>query len=223
MATRLKEVDAVMVGMGWTGSILARELTKAGLKVVGLERGQDRTPGEDFTLAERARRAALRAAAGADAGQLDRHHHASATRRPRWRCRSAGSARSCRATASAARACIGAALHWRYLPSDFHIRSHIQQRYGANAIPDDMTIADWPRQLRRARAVLRPVRQALRRLRQGRQPARPEGRRRQSVRRAAHERISEQADQVVALPAHDVRRGREEASAITRSRRRPRS
>jgi len=27
MATRLKEVDAVMVGMGWTGSIMARELT----------------------------------------------------------------------------------------------------------------------------------------------------------------------------------------------------
>jgi gluconate 2-dehydrogenase alpha chain len=50
MATRLKEVDAVMVGMGWTGAILARELTKAGLNVVGLERGQDRSPGEDFTL-----------------------------------------------------------------------------------------------------------------------------------------------------------------------------
>ena len=41
MATRLKEVDAVMVGMGWTGSIMARELTKAGLTVVGLERGED--------------------------------------------------------------------------------------------------------------------------------------------------------------------------------------
>src|SRR5882757_10228795 len=50
MATRLKDVDAVMVGMGWTGSILARELTKAGLTVVGLERGPDRVPGTDFTL-----------------------------------------------------------------------------------------------------------------------------------------------------------------------------
>src|SRR5205823_1370349 len=50
MATRLKEVNAVMVGMGWTGSILARELTKVGLTVVGLERGSDRTPGEDFVL-----------------------------------------------------------------------------------------------------------------------------------------------------------------------------
>ena len=30
MVVRLKSVDAVVVGMGWTGSILARELTKAG-------------------------------------------------------------------------------------------------------------------------------------------------------------------------------------------------
>jgi gluconate 2-dehydrogenase alpha chain len=50
MATRLKDVDAVMVGMGWTGAIMARELTKAGLTVVGLERGQDRNPKEEFGL-----------------------------------------------------------------------------------------------------------------------------------------------------------------------------
>jgi len=50
MVTRLKDVDAVTVGFGWTGAILARELTKAGLNVVGLERGPDRVPGEDFIL-----------------------------------------------------------------------------------------------------------------------------------------------------------------------------
>jgi choline dehydrogenase-like flavoprotein len=50
MVTRLKEVDAVMVGLGWTGAIAARELTKAGLNVVGLERGPDRIPSEDFGL-----------------------------------------------------------------------------------------------------------------------------------------------------------------------------
>ena len=36
--------------MGWTGSILSRELTKAGLNVVGLERGSMRTPREDFAI-----------------------------------------------------------------------------------------------------------------------------------------------------------------------------
>ena len=50
MATKMKQVDAVMVGMGWTGSIMARELTKAGLTVVGLERGAHRAPAEDFAL-----------------------------------------------------------------------------------------------------------------------------------------------------------------------------
>ena len=50
MATKLKQVDAVVVGMGWTGSIMARELTKAGLNVVGLERGENRVPSEDFAL-----------------------------------------------------------------------------------------------------------------------------------------------------------------------------
>src|SRR5262249_36690639 len=50
VTTRLKEVDAVMIGMGWTGAIAARELTKAGLNVVGLERGPDRIPAEDFGL-----------------------------------------------------------------------------------------------------------------------------------------------------------------------------
>ncbi|WP_368769717.1 hypothetical protein, partial [Pseudomonas aeruginosa] len=31
MATTLKPVDAVVVGFGWTGAILAKELTEAGL------------------------------------------------------------------------------------------------------------------------------------------------------------------------------------------------
>jgi gluconate 2-dehydrogenase alpha chain len=38
-----KEVDAVTIGVGWTGGILAAELTKAGHTVVGLERGGPRT------------------------------------------------------------------------------------------------------------------------------------------------------------------------------------
>src|SRR5258708_36657151 len=43
MATKLKEVDAVIVGLGWTGGILAKELSAAGLKVVALERGGQRS------------------------------------------------------------------------------------------------------------------------------------------------------------------------------------
>src|ERR1700677_1542027 len=39
-----KEVDAVIGGMGWCGGILPGDLTKANLKVVGLERGPDVEP-----------------------------------------------------------------------------------------------------------------------------------------------------------------------------------
>ena len=59
MVTRLKEVDAVTIGLGWTAAIMARELTKAGLNVVALEKGQDRIPGEDFSSAACATRCAM--------------------------------------------------------------------------------------------------------------------------------------------------------------------
>ena len=48
MATRLKPVDAVTIGVGLTGSLVAHELTQAGLKVVGLERGSERNTVPDF-------------------------------------------------------------------------------------------------------------------------------------------------------------------------------
>src|SRR3978361_1472046 len=45
--TRRKEVDAVIVGLGWTGGILAKELSEAGLTVVALERGTMTTAESD--------------------------------------------------------------------------------------------------------------------------------------------------------------------------------
>src|SRR5690625_7950732 len=42
MAKKLDKVPVVVVGMGWAGGIISAELTKAGIKVVGLERGRER-------------------------------------------------------------------------------------------------------------------------------------------------------------------------------------
>src|SRR3954454_13854755 len=50
MATKLKPVDAVVVGVGLTGTILAKELAEAGLQVVGLERGRWRDTDPDFCM-----------------------------------------------------------------------------------------------------------------------------------------------------------------------------
>jgi len=48
MTRKLPATDVVIVGLGWTGSILADELTRAGLSVVAIERGPWRDTATDF-------------------------------------------------------------------------------------------------------------------------------------------------------------------------------
>ena len=48
MARKLPAKDVVIIGLGWTGSILAYELAKAGLNVVAIERGPWRDTATDF-------------------------------------------------------------------------------------------------------------------------------------------------------------------------------
>jgi len=52
MATRNKRVDAVIIGYGWTGAIMAKTLTDEGLSVVALERGPARDTAPDFDIRE---------------------------------------------------------------------------------------------------------------------------------------------------------------------------
>jgi gluconate 2-dehydrogenase alpha chain len=143
MTIRLKEVDALLVGMGWTGAIVARELTKSGLSVVGLERGPDRTPGENFTLPSV--RDELRY------GQRLELMQDNSTDTITFRNEASETALPIRRFGAflPGEGIGGSGIHWgallwRFLPSDFRIRSHLIERYGKNAIPDDMTIEDWP-------------------------------------------------------------------------------
>ncbi len=39
MARKLPHKDVAIIGLGWTGSILAQELTDEGLDVIAIERG----------------------------------------------------------------------------------------------------------------------------------------------------------------------------------------
>ena len=122
--------------LGWTGSILARELTKAGLKVVGSERGPDRTPREDFTLP--AVRDDLKYAVrqelcpGHPDGDRDAAPFADETALP---IRRLGSFLPGNGVGGAGAHWNG--VTWRLLPSDHNPRSHLEDRYGANAIPGD--------------------------------------------------------------------------------------
>src|SRR5687768_6834589 len=45
----LEKVDVVTVGAGWTGAILAQQLTAAGKRVVSLEQGQWRDTEDSFS------------------------------------------------------------------------------------------------------------------------------------------------------------------------------
>src|ERR1700760_3922456 len=48
MALKQPPVDAVLIGFGWTGAIMAQELTDSGLNVLAIERGQWRDTPTDF-------------------------------------------------------------------------------------------------------------------------------------------------------------------------------
>ena len=143
MVTRLKEVDAVVIGMGWTGAIMARELTKAGLTVVGLERGRDQTPAEDFTLPglrdELKYQVRLATMWDTSVSTLTFRNTRNETALPMRRL---GAFLPGEGVGGSGVHWGG--LHWRYLPTDFKVRSHITERYGANFIPEGLTIQDWP-------------------------------------------------------------------------------
>ena len=143
MVTKLKEVDAVMVGMGLTGGILAKELTLAGLTVVGLERGPDRKPQEEYVL-PRIRdelkyqsRMELMADNSIDTVTFRNASDQTALPIRRW-----GAFLPGEGVGGTSNHWGG--LHWRFLPTDYRIKSAIKEKYGANAIPADMTIEDWP-------------------------------------------------------------------------------
>lgn len=50
MALKLPRKDAVIIGLGWTGSILSHQLCEAELDVVAIERGPWRDTATDFLI-----------------------------------------------------------------------------------------------------------------------------------------------------------------------------
>src|SRR5499427_6227309 len=143
MAIILKEVDAVVIGVGWTGSILARELTKAGLKVVGLERGANRTARDDFALP--GVRDDLKYAVRQELFQDTQMETVSLRHSPAEKAlplRRLGSFLPGTGVGGAGAHWNGAT--WRLSPTDHNLRSHLQNRYGRDAISPEMTIEDYP-------------------------------------------------------------------------------
>ena len=143
MARRLPRKDVVIVGLGWTGSILAYELARTGLEVVAIERGPWRDTASDFNIGTAADE--LRYAVRHDVflrpkqETLTMRNNPSQTALPirKWGSFLPGNGVG------------GAGVHWngqtwRFLPNDFRIRSHMTERYGEGIMPEGNHIQDWP-------------------------------------------------------------------------------
>ncbi len=141
-ATRLPPVDAVVLGVGLVGTILGRELTRAGLTVVGLERGQPRSTVPDFQGPQMhdELRYSVRKALVQDSARetLTFRNNASQTALPIRRFESflPGTGVG------------GAAVHWngqtyRFQDSDLRMRTRTVERYGEKFIPEGALVQDW--------------------------------------------------------------------------------
>jgi len=143
MAIIKTKVDAVIVGMGWTGAIMAKELTDAGLHVVVLERGPDRDTQPDFSyprvideLEGSVHRKYLQSLSKET---VTIRHGVNGTAVPY---RQMGSFKPGTGVGGAGSHWSG--CHFRALPEDFRLRSNMEQRYGKKFIPYGMTIQDYP-------------------------------------------------------------------------------
>ncbi|AMN39111.1 GMC family oxidoreductase [Rhodoplanes sp. Z2-YC6860] len=133
MAT--EKADVVIVGVGAAGAILAAELGKSGMKVVGLERGP-RLKTEDFQLDE------LR--------YFQRQETRPNTRRQPVTWRPNANTRAVPIPSQNYGNQVGGGtvhyggLSWRMHEGDFRPRTQSVERYGASSIPEDSSLIDWP-------------------------------------------------------------------------------
>src|SRR3979409_499768 len=130
-----KKTDVVIVGVGASGGILAAELGKAGMKVIGLERGP-RLKTADFQLAE------LRSFQRQEL-RTDKKRQP-VTWRPNADTRATPIPTQNYGNQAGGGTVHYGAVSWRLHEDDFRARSHTVERYGASAIPADSSIAHWP-------------------------------------------------------------------------------
>src|SRR6202047_63859 len=134
MAT--EKTDVVIVGVGAAGGILAAELGKAGMKVIGLERGPRLTTA-DFSPHDELRYFQRQEA------------RPNVKRQPvTWRPNARERANLLPILNYGNQAGGGTVhygtLSWRFHEDDFRPRSQTMERYGASAIPEDSSLVDWP-------------------------------------------------------------------------------
>lgn len=133
--------DVVIVGMGWAGSVMAEELTRAGLNVVGIERGAWRDTSTDFPpavdpdeLRWKSRRKIMQPMSVETTTFRNRLDQQAAPVRNwsalqyGWNVGGAGA--------------HWAGMSWRFSPWDFEVATQTRERYGA-AKMKGLQLQDW--------------------------------------------------------------------------------
>ncbi|WP_426944492.1 GMC family oxidoreductase [Pseudomonas oryzihabitans] len=142
MAKVLPSKQVVIVGFGWTGAIMAKELTEAGLDVVALERGsyRDTYPDGSYPQVIDELTYSIRKKLFVDVSKetVTIRHSVNDVALPN---RQLG-------VFLPGDGVGGAGLHWsgvhfRVDPVELRLRSHYEERYGKKFIPDGMTIQDF--------------------------------------------------------------------------------
>ncbi|WP_163848453.1 GMC family oxidoreductase [Pseudooceanicola aestuarii] len=142
MARTERKRDVVIVGLGWTGAITGIELAKEGLDILALERGPDRATVPDFKYPQVIDELRF----GERYGFMQRPKASTLTIR-----------RTTDETALPYRrlgsflpgdGVGGAGIHWngqtwRPQTQEYRLRSYVEETFGADIIPEGMTIQDW--------------------------------------------------------------------------------
>jgi len=139
MVKTLPKVDVVTVGVGWTGGIIAAECAKAGMKVVGLERGEERGTADYLKVHDEYRYAVryeLMQNLSKETITIRNNRKMSALPMRQLGSFLLGEGLG------------GSGTHWnghtwRFYPYDFQIKTMTDKKYGANKLSKDYQLQDW--------------------------------------------------------------------------------
>ena len=144
-----RKVDAIVVGLGAAGGLIAAELARAGHNVVALEKGAYYKPGDFKTKFDEIRyytRAAIVPKMATDPITWRSGDNREATVLP-WASNKLGLGDPFQIPPSLGTG--GGTINWgaasfRFREADFRMRSVITERFSERALPEGHTVVDWP-------------------------------------------------------------------------------
>ena len=130
------KADVVIVGVGASGGIIAAELAKAGMKVIGLERGPKLSTANFQSLDE------LRYFQRQETRPNVKKQPV--TWRPNANAKATPIAGQNNGNQVGGGTVHYGTLSWRFHEDDFKVRSSTISRYGEKAVPEGSSVIDWP-------------------------------------------------------------------------------